>query len=140
MGNELFAVDGVDVAALVAEHLGPRVLPATLIKPGIPGEGEDPPSRDPDNPTGGLSEDVPEPVEYACRGFIEDFRPSAVDGTLIKVGDRKVILLANTIEGGVEPVGGVDQDQVAIEGTRYNVWRVLDRDPAGATFTLQVRT
>jgi hypothetical protein len=127
----LFSSDGIDVAALVAEHLGPRVLPAVLYKPGAT------PARDNNDPTAAAVPAAPTP--YKARGFIEDFSPRSIDGTLIKVGDRKVILLGNTIEGGVEPEGGVNKDQVQIEGTLWNVQLVLSRDPAGATFTLQVR-
>jgi hypothetical protein len=131
MGNALFAVDGIDVAALVAEHLGPRVLPAVLYKPGAPAV------RDPNNPT---AAPVPgAPVAHKARGFTEDFDPRSIDGTLIKVGDRKVILLGDTIEGGVVPEGGVNKDQVEIEGERWNVQLVLSRDPAAATYALQVR-
>lgn len=131
MSTGLFASDGIDVAALVAQHLGPRVLPVVLYKPGATA------ARDPAHPT---RAPVPAaPTEHKASGFIEDFSPRTFDGTLIKVGDRKVTLLANTIEGGVEPEGGINKDQVEIEGTRYNVQLVLSRDPAGATFVLQVR-
>jgi hypothetical protein len=126
----LFASDGIDVAALVAEHLGPRVLPAVLYKPGAT------PARDNNDPTAAT---VPAaPTAHKARGFIEDYKPTVVDGTLIKVGDRKVTLLGNTIEGGAVPEGGVNKDQVEIEGTRYNI-QLVNRDPAGATYTLQVR-
>lgn len=131
MSNGMFAVDGIDLPGLVAEHLGPRVLPCVLYKP------TGTPERDPDDPTS-----VPEPgapVAHGCRGWIEDFNPVVVDGTRIKAGDRKVILLGATIEGSVEPEGGVGKDQVLVEGKRWNVHRVLSRDPAAATFTLQVR-
>jgi hypothetical protein len=132
MGNGLFAVDGIDVAALVAEHIGPRVLPCVLIKPGAPG------ARDPDNPTKAPQPGVP--TSIPCRGFIEDFSTYSVDGDMILVGDRKVTLLGATINGGLtEPEGGVNKDRVTVEGNTWAVWRVLSRDPAGATFVLQVR-
>jgi hypothetical protein len=131
MSNGLFASDGIDVAALVAEHLGPRVLPAVLYKPSAPEE------RDPDDPTEAPTPGTP--TEHKCRGWIEDFSPITVDGTLIKVGDRKVTILGNTIEGGVEPEGGINKDQVLIEAIRWSVHRVISRDPAAAAYTLQVR-
>lgn len=131
MGNGLFAVDGVDVAALVAEHLGPRMLPVVLYKPGAVV------ARDPLHPTRAPS--TGDPTPHKCRGMIQDFSQASIDGQLIIVGDRKVTILADTIQGGVEPGGGPAQDQIEIEGRRYNVVRVLARDPAGATYTLQVR-
>lgn len=129
-GNGLFAVDGINVAALVAEHVGPRMLPAVLYKPAGA------PTRDENNPTQVTT--AGEPVAHACRGFINDFTPTQIDGELIKSGDRKVTLIAGTIEGGVEPENG-GTDSVLIEGSRYLVHRVLSRDAAAAAFVLQVR-
>lgn len=132
MGTELFASDGIDVAALVAEHLGPRVLPCVLIRPGAT------PARDTNNPT-----QAPQPgpsTNVPCRGFIEDFSTTSIDGTLIKAGDRKVTLLGNTINGGkTEPQAGINKDQVTVEGKTWAVHRIVSRDPAAATFVLQVR-
>jgi hypothetical protein len=130
MGNGLFAVDGVDVAALVAEHVGPRMLPAVLYKPAGT------PVRDPDDPTAMLPSSAP--VPHKCRGFINDFTPTQIDGTLIKAGDRKVTLIADTIEGGAVPESG-NTDTVFIESTRYLIHRVLSRDAAAAAYVLQVR-
>lgn len=130
MGNGLFAVDGIDVAALVAEHLGPRVLPCVLIKPGAPGV------RDPAHPT--RAPEAGPPVNHTCRGFIEDFSSASIDGTLIKAGDRKVTILGATLKG-VEPDAGVDRDRVTVEGKTWSIHRIVSRDPAGATFVLQVR-
>lgn len=128
--DALFAVDGIDVAGLVAEHLGPRVLDAVLLKPGPT------PERDPEHLTRAPLPATP--AEHPCRGLIEDFSPVSVDGTRIEAGDRKVILLGGTLRG-VVPEGGVNKDQVRIEGGTWNIHRVLARDPAGATYTLQVR-
>lgn len=124
----IFAADGIDISALVAEHLGPRVLPAVLHKPGAKAE------CDPDDPT--AAPQPGPPTDHPCRGFVEDYSPALIDGNLILAGDRKVILLGGTLD--VEPEGGQDRDTVTIEGTLYRVWSVR-RDPAAATFTLQVR-
>lgn len=129
-GTGLFASDGIDVSALVAEHLGPRVLPCLLLKPGAK------PARDPDDPTA-----APRPgpgTQHECRGFIEDFSTASIDGTLIKAGDRKVTLLGGTLKN-VEPEAGIDRDRVKVEGKTWAVHRIVSRDPAGATWVLQVR-
>jgi hypothetical protein len=131
VSNGLFASDGVDVAQLIADNLGPRVLPCVLYKAGAPGV------RDPANPT---KAPVPAaPSEHKCRGFIEDFSSYEIDGTLIKAGDKKVTLLTNTIQGKVVPDDG-DRDTVLVEGTRHSIHRILSRDPAAATYLLQVRS
>lgn len=130
MSNGLFAADGLDIPALIHEHLSPRLLDAVLIKPGAAGE------RDPDHPT---RAPVPgAPTEHKARGFTEDFSVRSIDGKNVIVGDRKVTLIANSIEGGVEPDAG--KDRVRIEGRTYAVHRIIERDPAGATFLLHVRT
>lgn len=129
-GTGLFASDGIDIAALVGEHLGPRVLPCVLLKPGAK------PARDPDHITA-----APRPApatEHQCRGWIEDFSTISIDGTLIKAGDRKVTLLGATLNG-VEPEPGVDRDRVKVEGKVWAIHRIVSRDPAGATYVLQVR-
>lgn len=117
---------GIDIAGIVNAELGPGLLPATLqvVTPG---------SRDPLNVTSGTNPTV---VEYSCRGVLEDYDDRQIDGELILRGDRKVLLLGKSIGGGaVEPKPG---DQVTIEGRTFSVIGVT-RDPAAATYTLQVR-
>lgn len=119
---------GIDIAGIVAREIGPGVLPATLILPAPLG------ARDEDDllsgPTRGAS------TRLSCRGFKQNYNPREIDGSLIKSEDIRILLIAGTIEGGSEPV---DNCSVEIEGTLYNIPRVEDRDPAGATFTLQAR-
>ena len=129
MNTGLFAVDGIDVAGLVAEHLGPRILPLVLHRPGAPA------ARDLNNLT---QAPVPGPgTDFPCRGFIEDFSSYDMAQGLVEAGDRKVIILGGTLS--TEPLGGIGRDQVTVEGKRWSIQRVIDRDPAGATFTLHVR-
>lgn len=127
----MFASDDLDVAALVAEHLGPRVLGVTLHKPSGAA------TRDPDNPT--LVNEAGSFANYPARGWIEDFSLPSVDDVLIKIGDRKVTILGGTLPVGIEPEGGPDKDQITVEHVRWSIQRVLSRDPAGATYILQVR-
>ena len=119
MGNPLF---GVDIAKLIADAIGPGVLDATLTRvvPGSRGA----------NLTGGTN---PTTTAYACKGFIDSKMREAIDGTLVKDGDVTIVLIGNTISGGT--VAPQTSDQVTIEGSTYVV-SGLDRDPAGATFTL----
>lgn len=130
MSTGLFASDGIDIAALVAEHLGPRVLPCVLIRPGALG------ARDVNNPTQAPARAAS--TSIPCRGFIEDFSSRSIDGTLIKAGDRKITLLGATLKG-VEPDPGVARDRVLVEGKTWAVHRIVSRDPAGATFIIQAR-
>lgn len=131
MGNGLFENYGVDIAGLVNEHLSPGLLPVTLKKWGTqssgtrpPGELTKPPSRAADS-------------THTAKGMISDFTPIEFQTSqLLEAGDRKVLLVAESITSPAEPGSG---DVVTIEGGTYRVARVLKRDPAGATYVLQVR-
>lgn len=119
MGNPLF---GVNISKLVADNIGPGVLDATLTvyTPG---------TRSAD-PTAGRQ---PTSVAHACKGFIDSKGRENIGGTLVKDGDVVIVLLGDTIDGGNTPP--TLNDQVTIEGKTYRV-AALDRDPAGATYTL----
>lgn len=124
MGNNLF---GANISGVLAQALGPGLLPATLIKVT---EG----SVDPNNITGpkiGGGE-----VSYSCRGFIEDYNDSLIDGTRIEQGDKKVMLLGDTIASGKIPE---QSDRVVIEGIDRVIIGPVKRDPDAATYILQVR-
>lgn len=122
----LFGNFGVDLAQQLATGMGPSLLAATLIKV-TPG------TRTPSNISGGTN---PTTVSYSCRGFVDEYKTGEIDGELVHVRDRKVVLLGKTISNGaVVPTPG---DRVTIEGATYDVIRV-DRDPAGATYALQAR-
>jgi hypothetical protein len=73
---------------------------------------------------------------YSCRGFVDNYKDSQIDGTIIKKGDRKVILIGDSIEGGAVPDVN---DKVTIEGRTFTIVEVPDRDPAAATFTCHGR-
>jgi len=122
----LFGNFGIDLAAQLASGLGPSLLPATLtrVTPGI---------RTPGALTGGTN---PTTASYPCRGFTDDYQAAEIDGELVHVGDRKVLLLGKTIGGGA--VVPQPNDRVTIEGATFTLIRVT-RDPAAATFVCQAR-
>lgn len=123
MGNLLF---GIDIAAIVAKEVGPGLLPATITE-FVPGPA---PARVTDAPT-------MTPVAHSCRGMWEDYSPDMVrDSALIQVGDRKALLLGDTLPRGFIPAAGM---VVTIEGKALVVIRIESRDPAAATYVLQCR-
>ncbi len=69
-------------------------------------------------------------------GIIDDYKDDEIDGTSIKAGDRRILIIAGTLSSDVVPKANW---KVSIEGTED--YRVVDamRDPAAATWTLQVR-
>lgn len=123
MVNSLF---GVPIASIIANAVGPGVLPATLVKKAAG-----------TRTTGALSAGTnPTSTSYACRGFIDDYSAFAVSAGMVQMQDKRITLLGATISNGtVAPAPG---DDVTIEGATYAVVRVK-RDPAGATFELQSR-
>lgn len=130
MGNPLF---GIDIAQLVADNIGPGVLPLTLVK-------REPGSRTPGSLSAGTN---PTTTSHTGRGFISDYSEVQIgqqagggEGrTLVQRGDRRVIILGNTLSPAAVPEPG---DRVTIEGDEYSIVNVM-RDPAAATYTCQVR-
>lgn len=123
MGNKLF---GIDIAGIINQEIGPGVLDLTLIKVTS------------GTRTGGqLSAGTnPTTANTAGKGFIEDYSERQIDGTTVKRGDRRVVIIGNSLSSGsVIPAVG---DQVTIEGATYEVVNIM-RDPAAATYTCQVR-
>lgn len=121
--NKLF---GLDIAKIVSDSIAGAggVLDATLtsVTPGVATDA---------NP----NLVTPTTTTHTCKGFVDDYKDSQIDGTIIKKGDRKVTLLGATIAPAVAPK---TNDKVTIEGDTYDVQNV-ERDPAGATYELQVR-
>lgn len=89
---------------------------------------QDSPAPEPGNPP------VIVTVDYACRGFVDDFDASWRAGSLIQAGDVRVIIVANTL--AVEPVAG---DLITVRDKTY-VAVSVQADPAGATWQIQART
>ena len=112
-------LDG-DLAADIAEAMD-DVAQGCIITRMLPGDG---PPHNPGDP-------VPDP--HACKGYVDDYDLDQIDGTLIQENDRKVVILAASIDIVPKP-----QMTVTIRGATYTVLRV-SADPALATYTLQAR-
>jgi hypothetical protein len=116
---------GVDIAAAIGAATAGQLLPATLTRV-TPG------ARTPGSLTAGTN---PTTQTRTCEGIIEDYDDGQIDGTLVQDGDRRVLLIAASIQEGAIPEPG---DQITIEGQTLTVVRVR-RDPAAASYTCQVR-
>jgi hypothetical protein len=108
-----------DIAGKINKKLGPLVFDLTLhvVTEGTRGA----------NLTGGTN---PTETDHAGRGFVDDYRNTEIDGTIIQIGDRKTVILGASLPAGVVPKV---QDKVTIEGTKRTIVFVK-RDPAGATY------
>lgn len=72
-------------------------------------------------------------VEYPCKGFIDDYSDFALTNSNILSGDRKVVVLADSLE-----ITPGTSDLVRVRGQTFSVLNVAT-DPAEATWTLQAR-
>lgn len=115
---------GINIAGLVNQAMGSGVLPATLRRVIEQSRGLD--------PTAGRA---PVNVDYPCRGFVQDYSEREVDESLIKQGDRRVLLLGASLPANVYPDSN---DIVLIENDEYHIMAVT-RDPASATWVCQGR-
>ncbi len=113
---------GIDIQGLIWDNMADGLLDATLHvqTPGV---------RTPGDPTAGMN---PTFADEAAKGFIDVYRERQIDGTIVKTGDRKVLLLGQ----GLTPPKPADD--VTIEGERYHIINVM-RDPAAATYECQSR-
>lgn len=118
---------GVDIASEINKAMGPGLLPLQLLR------------RTPGARTSGATTSGTNPTSksYPCRGFTDSYSDSQFDGTLIRRGDRKVLILGASLPSGITPRPG-DAVVVPSEGT-YEVVGIPERDPAGATYVCQGR-
>jgi len=116
---------GIDIAGIVAGAMADGLLPVTLTKV-IPGQ------RDPADLSSGTKNST---RKYPCRGFIQDYQTRQIDGDIIKMGDRQVLILGATLPSGVVPE---PDDLATCEGRTYTL-KYVRRDPAAATYTCQGR-
>lgn len=75
----------------------------------------------------------PTAASYTARGWIADYATNRIDGTIIKIGDQRISLLAATLSVTPEPT-----DIITIAGASYRVINV-SRDPATAVYQCQAR-
>jgi len=117
---------GVNLAKVINKEMGKGLLPGVLVK-------VEASTRTTGSLTAGTN---PVDKKRKFRGFVEDYDVRQIDGTVVETGDRKVVILGGSLPAGVVPTTGDRINIEAFEG--LHVMRVR-RDPAGATYTCQVR-
>jgi len=75
-------------------------------------------------------------TEYHCKAIITKFKYHEIDGEKIKAEDHKIVFLADSM--AIDPSIN-DRVQRVGETRRYLIVSPVRKDPAGATFTAQVR-
>lgn len=128
MGNELF---GVDVAGIIADALGDG-LPDVTITRAAAG------ARQAGNLTGGRKPAPPQ--KFSCKGFWDDFS-GPQPGIDLEVGDRKAVLIGDTIPAAALPIQRNDLITVHEDGGDVSLYveKPVRRDPAAATYEFQCR-
>jgi hypothetical protein len=90
---------------------------------------------DPETGTGGATAE-----QYDGSGFRENYRQQDVDGTLIKLGDVKILISPLLLDGADMPQP-VSQDKILFDGDTYTVQNVDPWNYAGLAvgFSVQAR-
>ena len=71
---------------------------------------------------------------HVCKAVVEEYHAKQIDGTLIKAGDKRVLIAR--LDVGFEPTAGKDRLRLGQE--QWEIIRV-ESDPVRATYSLQVR-
>lgn len=122
MGTKLF---GVDIAGIIKQSMAKGLPSLTLIKEVAGARGT--------NMTDGQALAQ---RRYSCRGFIDDYQLSQIDGTNVQKGDKKILIIGDTLPKNVVPESN---DRIVAEHTEYVIKGVPARDPAAATYICQSR-
>lgn len=122
MGNRLF---GADIAGELARNLGPLLPKMRLLKKTVG-------ARTSGSLTSGRSVSY---RGYSCRGILEAYSESRFPESTIEDGDRKALILGDTLPRGIVPDVG---DRIEAEGSTFTVVSVM-RDPDAASYTCQIR-
>ena len=72
-------------------------------------------------------------VEYACKGFISQYKENEINGDTVRTNDRKIMIMAKSIS--VQPQQG-DKVKVSGDDREYTIVGNVTSDPARATYTM----
>ena len=116
---------GIDTGQLFLDTLGDLIRDAILTV------------STPGTRTGGSLTHGTQPTtdDKTCKGYIEDYTDNQIDSTLVAKGDRKVVLLVNSIQDGVTPDTG---DSITIEDITFEIIDV-EKDTLKAIYICQGR-
>jgi hypothetical protein len=116
---------GIDVSGIIKKEIGDKVLTSpehdAVLKHFTVGTRTG-------NLTGGTN---PTDTDHTCKGFIDSKNLKSFKGTLVEAGHVFIVLIGDSISPAEVPVA---EDQITIESKTYRI-KVLDRDPAAATYT-----
>jgi len=116
---------GVDLPAVVAQAGDglAQDMTLTVVTPG---------TATPGSYTSGTN---PTTASKTARGYVTDYATTEIDGTVVKQGDRLVVLFAASIQDATVPKPA---DWITVSSTKYRILAVTS-DPANAIYRCQAR-
>lgn len=112
-----------NIAKIIHKVISPIVFDQTLIKVSS--------TRDPLDSTKRINTET----SHACKGFVDNYKDGWANGTIIKISDRKIVIIGNSLTDGIVPE---PNDKIIAEGTTWTIVKEgVVRDPAGATYECQ---
>jgi len=81
-----------NIAKIINKQLGPLVFDLTLIKKTAGTRGT--------NPTAGTT---PTSTSVSAKGFVDSYKQANIDGTIVRAGDRKIVILGDSLPVNTEP-------------------------------------
>jgi hypothetical protein len=73
-------------------------------------------------------------VPYACSGWLDQYAAHDVDGTRIRVDDRRAFILCSSLT-----ITPTTADTLTVDGSTFSII-AIQRDPAGTAWVVQCRT
>jgi hypothetical protein len=130
MSNPLFAGIGVDIAALVNQHIGDKLVPATLTKYTAG-------AYDSSDPAAGTNKTS---ASYTCRVVQTEFIDTVREGDLVRYVKGEVVVILRSVASLKVPGVGDTLSFVGPTGVTRTLTIVgdVDIDAAGATATCEV--
>ncbi len=126
MGTELFRKFGVSISKEILDALGPGIPKATLLSRSLGAE-------DPTDLTAGRP--IVE-TPHDCLAFIDTYDSRRMGESVIKQGTRVILIIGDSLPTGVIPE---NEDRIIAEGSTFHLTGPTVRDPAAATYIVEVR-
>ena len=126
-----FDLFGIDIAAIIGENMTEDDLLSANLYQRTEGSGEEVDGEiDYTAPPGNsFSNAIP------CHGFTESVTIKDTREQILS-NDRKITIIGDSLPAGVVPTQG---DKINIESTDFKILSLLERDPAGAVYTVHAR-
>lgn len=131
------SIYGVDIANIISEATSGELTPLTITRAGeYPDGAEYDPVEDRWEDANGDPLSEPEDQEFTGEGIAPAYSSVAgkhrlLGAGLIKEGETPILIIAGSLDTDPKI-----EDQVTIDSITYTITRIIEKDPAGATWTV----